>query len=95
MLSASWNKGGSSLVLSLQLRKQTVKKGAGMNNNVQKEIVAMFDADTRRTHRFTIVESEGIKGSIYLPKDKVVPGTLLIHLQTKAEAERKGKDDRK
>ena len=58
-----------------------------MNNNVRKEIVAVFDDDTKRCHRFSIDETQGIKGTIYLPKDKVVPSTLVICLLTKAEAE--------
>ena len=53
----------------------------------EKQLTAVFDADTKRTHRFLIDDSDGIRGSIYVPKDKAVPNTIVIHLRTKAQKE--------
>lgn len=64
--------------------------------NEQIEVVATFDDDTKRQHRFTIDEGQGITGSIYVPKGSAVPDIVTIRLRTqaeaKAEAEKKGQE---
>ena len=44
------------------------------------KVKAVYDSDTRRTHRYSI-RSEDIQGSIYIAKTmKVIPKTLTIEL---------------
>lgn len=59
-----------------------------MGNKV--EVVATFDDDSKRFHRFLIDEGQGITGSVYVPKSSPVPDIVTIRLRTKAEAEKKG-----
>jgi hypothetical protein len=62
--------------------------------NEQIEVVATFDDDTKRMHRFTIDEGQGITGSVYIPKGSAVPDIVTIRLRTRsqAEAEKKGQE---
>jgi len=53
------------------------------------QIVATFDDDSKRFHRFTIDESQAVKGSIYILKGAEIPDSITIHLRTKADAEKK------
>ena len=55
---------------------------------MEKEMIAFFDDDTKRMHRFIIEDGQGIKGSIYVPKDEVVPDKISILLKTGAEKKR-------
>ena len=59
-----------------------------MNEQIKKEIMATFDDDTKRMHRFTIDEGQGVKGIVFVPKDSEVPDVLIVRLSTKAEAEK-------
>lgn len=52
------------------------------------EITATFDDDSKRYHRFTIDEAQGITGAVYVPKGGEVPDLITVRLRTKAEAER-------
>ena len=50
------------------------------------EIVARYDADTKRTHRFLLESESGIAGSIYISKDaRPLPRDLIIKLKTKGD----------
>jgi hypothetical protein len=45
------------------------------------KIQAVFDSDTKRTHRFLLRDREGdIKGTIYCPKDSAVPKRILVEM---------------
>lgn len=50
-----------------------------------KEIIATFDDDTKRMHRFIIDEGQDIKGTIYVSKEGQVPDVVTIRLLTKSE----------
>ncbi len=56
------------------------------------EIIATFDDDTKRMHRFVIDGGQAVTGVIYVPKGSAVPDIVTIKLHTKAEA---GDDRRK
>lgn len=43
------------------------------------KIIAIYDKDTFRCHRYLIEEKEGIKGSIYIDKDKDIPKRTCNH----------------
>jgi len=47
------------------------------------KIKAQYDKDTFRCHRYLIEESEGVKGTIYIDKDKDVPKEIVIKLMVK------------
>lgn len=51
---------------------------------MEKELIATYDQDSKRYHRFTINEGQGLTGTIYVPKDKEVPNSVTIFLKTKA-----------
>ena len=57
---------------------------------MEKELIATYDSDSKRYHRFMIDEGQEITGTIYIPKDKEVPDSVTISLKTKGERE-KGK----
>ena len=44
------------------------------------EITATFDQDSKRYHRYTIDEGQGIVGNIYFPKGQDIPKELIIKL---------------
>ena len=53
---------------------------------MDKKIIAIFDGDTRRMHRFVVREGQGVTGSLYFPKDgEKIPGEITIVLKTKAQ----------
>ncbi len=53
---------------------------------MEKEVIAKFDGDTKRTHRFLISgNSDGIGGSIYISKDQEVPDRVVVQLRTLAD----------
>jgi hypothetical protein len=52
------------------------------------ELIARFDGDSKRYHRFAILEAEGISGSIYIPKGMEIPDQVVIKLRTEAEMKR-------
>jgi|GEM_PF-1457822 hypothetical protein len=54
----------------------------------QASIVATYDDDTKRMHRFIISEGQGFSGSIYIPKGAEIPDSITVKLQTKAEADK-------
>lgn len=56
---------------------------------MEKELIATYDSDSKRYHRFLIDEGQEITGTIYIPKDKEVPDSVTISLKTKGEIERK------
>jgi hypothetical protein len=47
------------------------------------EIVASYDQDSKRYHRYVIDEGQGIVGNIYIPKGKEIPKELEITLRVK------------
>ena len=47
------------------------------------EIIAVYDKDTFRCHRYLIEEIDGIKGSLYFDKDSDIPEKLIIELKVK------------
>ena len=57
---------------------------------MEKELVATYDSDSKRYHRFLIDGSQGIIGTIYVSKDKEIPDSITISLKTKGE---KGRED--
>jgi len=52
---------------------------------MEKKVVATYDQDSKRYHRFLIDSGQGITGTIYVPKDKAVPDCLIVTLKTKGE----------
>ncbi len=53
---------------------------------MEKQVVAKFDDDTKRTHRFLIQgNSDGITGAIYISKDQQVPDSIIVQLRTLAD----------
>ncbi len=50
------------------------------------ELVAHYDQDSKRYHRFIIDAGQGIVGNIYIPKSEKVPEKVSIQLRTKAGA---------
>ena len=42
------------------------------------EIVASYDQDSKRYHRYMIDEGQGIVGNIYIPKGKDIPKVVKI-----------------
>jgi hypothetical protein len=55
---------------------------------MKEKVTAMFDRNTRNCHRFLIGEQKGIKGTIYINKDKKIPDVLIIPLKTIGEIEK-------
>ena len=47
------------------------------------EIIASYDQDSKRYHRYVIDEGQGIVGNIYVPKGKEIPKELKITLRVK------------
>jgi hypothetical protein len=47
------------------------------------EIVASYDQDSKRYHRYVIDEGQGIVGNIYIPKGKDIPKEVNITLRIK------------
>ena len=57
-----------------------------------KTIVATFDADTRRCHRFIINEGQGTKGTLYFTKGEDIPDSVTIYLKTKGQTVQRKQD---
>jgi hypothetical protein len=50
------------------------------------ELVARYDNDTKRTHRFLIESENGIAGSIYISKDtRPLPKDIAIRIKMKGD----------
>ena len=49
----------------------------------KKEIIASYDQDSKRYHRYVIDEGQEIVGNIYVPKGKEIPKELKITLRVK------------
>lgn len=47
------------------------------------EVAATFDQGSKRYHRYTIDEGQGIVGNIYIPKGKDIPKEVTIKLRVK------------
>ena len=47
------------------------------------ELIASYDQDSKRFHRYIIDEGQGIVGNIYIPKDEEIPKELTIRLRLK------------
>ena len=56
---------------------------------MEKELIATYDQDSKRYHRFLIGGDQEITGTIYIPKDKEVPDRVTISLKTKEEREKR------
>jgi hypothetical protein len=52
---------------------------------MEKELIAIYDRDSKRYHRFLIDGGKGITGTIYIPKDMKVPDSVTIQLKTQKE----------
>ena len=50
------------------------------------KVKAIFEADIRRFHRFTI-KSDEVTGTLYIPCGEEVPDVVEVQLRTKAEGE--------
>ena len=51
------------------------------------EVTAVYDRDSKRYHRFAIQENEhGITGSLYIPKDQVIPNLKQVVVNLEVEA---------
>jgi len=44
-------------------------------------IIATYDRDSKRYHRYLIDEGQPIKGTFYIPKDSEVPERIVIELK--------------
>lgn len=55
---------------------------------MEKELIATYDSDSKRYHRFLNDNSQGITETIYIPKGKEIPESVTISLKTKGEKER-------
>ena len=54
---------------------------------MDKKIVAVFDGDTKRMHRFIIKEGQGVTGNLYFPRDREkIPNEITIQLKTRDES---------
>ena len=48
------------------------------------EIIATYDRDSKRYHRYIIDDGQGVVGNIYIPKEvKAVPESLSVKLRVK------------
>jgi hypothetical protein len=52
---------------------------------MERELIAVYDSDSKRFHRFLIDGSQGITGSIYVSKKEEVPERVIVQLKTKSE----------
>ena len=57
-----------------------------------KELTATYDQESKEYRRVTIDEGQGVKGTLYFPKDEPIPRIVTIRLKqlrikTKAEVE--------
>jgi hypothetical protein len=52
-----------------------------------KHLIATFDSDTRRCHRFILNEGQIVKGTLYVTKGENIPESVTIKLKTKADQE--------
>jgi hypothetical protein len=50
-------------------------------------IKAIYDRDSKSFHRY-LIDSEGIKGSLYIPKGKDIPTEIRVCLRTHGEDEK-------
>ena len=50
-----------------------------------KTIVASYDKDSKRYHRYIVDIGQGIVGNIYVPKSEQIPKKLTIELKIKNE----------
>ncbi len=57
-----------------------------MKNMEIEEITATYDKDSKRFHRYLIDGGQGIVGNIYVPKDSVIPKTVVVKLRVKEVA---------
>ncbi len=55
---------------------------------MEKKLTATYEQDSKRFHRFSIDDGQGITGAIYVPKTEPVPDTVTIRLKTKGESQR-------
>ena len=54
-----------------------------------KQIVAYYDADSKRFHRFIIDAGQEITGTIYVPKGQEVPKEIIVLLRSQKRATEK------
>jgi len=53
----------------------------------KKTVVATYERDTKRYHRYLIDEGQRVAGMLYVPRSEQVPETVEIRLRTKADQE--------
>ena len=49
----------------------------------EKQLVATYDRDSKRFHRYIIDEGQVVASTIYVPKNSEVPKELVIKLRVK------------
>lgn len=50
---------------------------------MNEKIIATFDGDSKRFHRFIIDAGQEITGTVYVPKGQKVPGEVIILLRSR------------
>lgn len=50
---------------------------------MSEKIIATFDGDSKRFHRFLIDAGQEITGAVYIPKGQEVPGEVIILLRSR------------
>ena len=51
------------------------------------KMIARYDADTKRAHRYLLETANGVAGSIYISKDRrPFPKQIVLELKTKGDA---------
>jgi len=62
-------------MFSLEGRRELMEK--------KKEVIATFDQDSKRYHRYIIDEGQEVVGTIYIPKGKEIPKEVTVKLRVK------------
>ena len=52
------------------------------------KIKAVYEGDSKRYHKYTILPDNGFVGSIYVPKGKAVPDTIEVALQSGTDGDK-------
>lgn len=46
----------------------------------EKQVIAIYDRDSKRYHRYVLDETQAIKGVLYVPKGQDIPKQVVIKL---------------
>lgn len=52
------------------------------------KLIATYDQDSKRYHRYLIDEGQKVVGNLYIPKESEIPKELVIKLRLKDEGEK-------